>query len=287
MVLRDRDGRESDNYSFSDRLLNFFYNTKRGRLMLGYMIRPGFSAFMGKVLDSRVSRVLIHPYVKSTNMDMSEYVPTKYKSYNQFFTRHIKPENRPLDPDPNVLISPSDGKVLIYPISGKLVVNIKGNNYSIKSLLTNTELSEEYYGGYMYVIRLSPDDYHRYVYSVGGRKSNNVTINGIYHTVKPIAFELTNVYYENTRCYTIIDSEVFGRVIQMEVGALAVGRIVNLMEDGVVQRGTEKGYFEFGGSTIILLVKKDMVIPDEDILKNSFEDVETVVKVGERIGIKA
>ncbi|OYP54363.1 phosphatidylserine decarboxylase, partial [Lachnotalea glycerini] len=108
---------------------------------------------------------------------------------------------------------------------------------------------------------------------------------GVYHTVNPLANDVIPIYKENTREFSIIKSENFGNILTMEVGALLVGRIVNYHEKANVRRGEEKGKFEFGGSTIILCLEKGRVIIDEDILANSLNGVETVVKMGEKIGI--
>ena len=79
-------------------------------------------------------------------------------------------------------------------------------------------------------------------------------------------------------------TRAFGDVIAMEVGALLVGKIVNHHGPASVRRGQEKGYFQFGGSTVVLLMKKDTAILDGDILENSRNGIETVVKFGEKIG---
>ena len=73
----------------------------------------------------------------------------------------------------------------------------------------------------------------------------------------------------------------------MEVGAAMVGRIVNAPGSRNVRRGEEKGRFEFGGSTVIVLLQKGRAILDADLLRNTAQDAETVVRLGERIGIKA
>ena len=82
----------------------------------------------------------------------------------------------------------------------------------------------------------------------------------------------------------MIDTKNFGKVVQMEVGAMCVGRITNYHHKAIVRRGQEKGRFEFGGSTVVLLLRRDYVAVDDDILKNSAEGIETKVKLGERIG---
>ena len=86
--------------------------------------------------------------------------------------------------------------------------------------------------------------------------------------------------------YALLESDHFGTLLQMEVGATMVGRIVNNPGQRRVERGEEKGRFEFGGSTVIVLLEKDAAVIDEDILRNTQQDAETVVHLGERIGRK-
>lgn len=139
----------------------------------------------------------------------------------------------------------------------------------------------------MLVFRLCVDDYHRYSYVDNGYLGPIRRINGVYHTVNPIAIETGyDIYKENTRECCVLHSENFGKILQMEVGALMVGRIVNNNEKCHVSRGQEKGRFEFGGSTVILAFAKDMIKIKDEIIKNSEEDYETIVKMGDIIGEK-
>ena len=132
---------------------------------------------------------------------------------------------------------------------------------------------------------MTVDDYHRYHYIDDGKIIGNKFINGKFHTVNPIANDYYPIYKQNTRSYTVIESKNFGKMVQMEVGAMMVGRIVNYPKKQCY-RGEEKGYFEFGGSTVVILLKENQAIIDEDIVKNTINDKETVVKLGESIGKK-
>ena len=107
------------------------------------------------------------------------------------------------------------------------------------------------------------------------------------HTVNPIANDVYPIYKENAREYSILHTDAFGDILMMEVGALLVGRIVNHHGAAEVRRGQEKGYFQFGGSTVVLLVEKGRLTVDSDILANSAEGAETIVKMGEKIGCAA
>jgi phosphatidylserine decarboxylase len=118
-----------------------------------------------------------------------------------------------------------------------------------------------------------------------GEKEENVPIPGVLHTVNPIANDYYPIYKENSREYSLLHTAVFGDIVMMEVGALLVGKIVNHHGKAKVVRGQEKGYFQFGGSTVVLLLKKGSVSVDPDILENSRQGIETVVKIGEKIGV--
>jgi phosphatidylserine decarboxylase len=143
-----------------------------------------------------------------------------------------------------------------------------------------------YAGGTMLVFRLTVDDYHHYCYVDDGIKTPNHHINGVFHTVNPIANDYYPIYKENTREYSLLKSKHFGDVLMMEVGALMVGKIVNYHNNADVKRGQEKGRFEFGGSTVVLCLQKGQAEIDNDIIANSAKGLETRVKLGEKIGYK-
>ena len=162
---------------------------------------------------------------------------------------------------------------------------VKNSVYTVESLLRDTKLAKRYIGGTAFIIRLTPDDYHRYCYCTDGEKSHNRTIKGNLSTVNPIINKYIPVYKENSREYCMIRTDKLGDIIQMEVGAMLVGKISNKHTYGrrLVRKGEEKGYFEFGGSTIILLIEKDKAVIDQDILTNTREGFETKILQGETI----
>lgn len=234
-------------------------------------------------MNSRLSTPMIKKFILKNNINMTEFENVKYKSYNDFFTRKILPEKRKVADNPTHFISPCDSKLTAYKITENAVFNIKGTNYSVEELLKNSKLASHYIGGTILIFRLSVDDYHRFCYTDDGYQEKNVHIKGILHTVQPISLKRYNIYKENSREYTVLHTKHFGDIIQVEVGALLVGKIKNLHENYTFKKGEEKGYFEFGGSTICQLVRSNVVI-DSDILENTHAGLETCVKYGERIG---
>lgn len=272
--------------------VKFLYYTRFGSFILKIITRRWISRLAGKFLDSRLSRGRIKPYIKKHGVNMDNFIDEKYRSFNAFFTRRIKPELRPFDFSPDAFVSPCDAKLSLFEIKnaegGGTVFTVKGFTYTVETLLKDSVLAKKFEGGYCFVLRLSVEDYHRYFYIDQGRQQKSVFIKGRLHTVQPSALERRRVFTENCREYTVLETERFGTVAQIEVGAMMVGRIVNNHRgEHSFSRGEEKGRFEFGGSTIILLTQKGRVVPDEEFLTNTAADEETFVKCGERIGSAA
>lgn len=286
MKYKTRNGIIIDMDSKQDKILHFLYSTKLGRSIIKLLIRPSVSNAIGELLNTKLSTLAIDTFIKSNNIDMTQYMPQKYNSYNSFFTRQIKPELRPFPTEPNILASPCDGKISVYKINKLSRFTIKDSEYTLSSLLKDKKLAKEYYNGYCIIVRLCVDDYHRYYNIDDGNIMSCRMIKGFFHTVNPIANDFYPIYKENTREYSIIQGETFGKYIQMEVGALMVGKIVNNQKSGKISRFSEKGYFEFGGSTVILLFKSNTISVDEDLLVNTENGFETSIKLGERIGYK-
>lgn len=284
MKYMDHEGMIHEENSAQDRLLGRMYTSFWGRLLLKVLTRPTISKMAGIFLDSAASKPFIQPFIDANHLNMAPYVKRTYHSFNDFFTREILPTERMIDCDPEDLISPCDGKLTIYPLNEGSSFLIKNRRYTLEEILKNPGLSMKYRGGTLCVFRLCVDDYHRYCYPSDGLKSENIRIPGILHTVNPVAVEKTAVYHENTREYCLIRTEKFGTLLQMEVGAMMVGRITNHHGPKKVEKGCEKGKFEFGGSTILLMCQKDSVHWKEKYLKNTLNGVETEVRMGECIG---
>lgn len=284
MQYMNRDGEVITSDDSQDRLIQRLYTSKSTHWLLGILIQPIISVIGGFIMKRPISKLWIKPFIKNNNIDMTQFEKVDYKCYNDFFTRKIIDGKRCVDNEKSHLIAPSDSKLTVYDIDDELSLSIKGINYSVYSLLRDKKLAGKYRGGKALVFRLTVDDYHRYIYIDDGVKSRNRTIDGVNHTVNPIAASLLPIYRENHREYTLIRTDNFGDVIQLEVGALMVGKINNYHFRGRVSKGEEKGYFEFGGSTIVVLLEADKVVIDEDIVRNSINEIETKVLCGEKIG---
>jgi len=264
------------------KLVSFLYNNFIGRLFLKIAYNPLFSKFIGIFFNTRISAVKINAFIKKHDIDMNRFVKTKYKSFNDFFIRELK--DIEIDNNKETFISPCDGNLLVYKINEKSVFTIKNSIYSIKDLLGKED--NRFNNGLCLIFRLEPKDYHRYGYVDKGVKGTNIFIKGKLHTVRNIAIEKYKVFHTNSREWTEMKTDNFGTIIQIEVGALLVGKIKNYHESYQFKKGEEKGRFEYGGSTIIMLIEKDRIKISYKIVKASSKNLETKVNFGMKIGLK-
>ena len=279
MAIYKRNGEKLDYDQSQDLFLEKLYGSLAGRCLLKVLTQPVITELGGAFMNSSLSKGQIKSFVEKNNI----YESQNYHSYNDFFTRTIKEGVRHIDEDESVLIAPCDSKLTVYPIADSLQLKIKNSFYTIEDLLMSPTLADEYRGGLCLVFRLTVDDYHHYHFIDDGTAEKDHFIKGIFHTVNPIASDYYPIYKTNSRSYTVLHTKHFGDVVQMEVGAMMAGKITNLHKQSF-KRGEEKGYFEFGGSTVVLFIKKDVVEIDEDILSHSKNEDEVRVLMGERIG---
>ncbi len=270
-----------------DWLVWLYYNPL-GEAALHTLVKRKFvSDFYGWLMDTRWSSKKIEPFINDFDIDMSIAKRNHFKTFNDFFTRKLKPDARPVDTNSNVVVSPGDGKLLVYENIKTRDFIVKGYRFNINSYLRNDSLAALYSDGSMALLRLCPTDYHRYHFPLSGTVSPEVIINGDLYSVSPIALrDMPDVFLVNKRKYVILANRRFGDVIVSEIGATMVGSIVQTYKGSLVKKGEEKGYFKFGGSSLILLFKKGVVKFDEDLIENTSNGLETEVRMGERIGVR-
>ena len=254
------------------------------RPLLPLLSSKAVSAAGGAAMSTRASAALVPGFIRRAGIDMSDFESREWRSFNDFFTRGLRPGARPVDPDPLALISPCDSRLLALDITPDLTFQIKGGDYSVSSLLRNRRLAEDFAGGRCLIFRLCVDDYHRYCYFDDGSKGGNIPLPGRYYTVRPVALEHHDFFKENSREYTVMATRHFGKAVQVEVGATFVGQIENHHGVCSFRRGEEKGMFLFGGSTIVLLLGKNAADIDPRIIENTSRGLETRVLLGRRIG---
>jgi len=243
------------------------------------------SRFYGYLQKLPSSRSKIEPFIQAYGIDQSEFAAAEFRSFNDFFTRKLKAECRPIDQDPRRAVLPADGRYLAYHVFDRFFV--KGQEFSLESFLQDPVLSRRFANGSMLIARLCPVDYHRFHFPCDGVAPSAKLINGPLYSVNPIAIQKrVAILSENKRMVTEIDTKAFGTMLYVEIGATSVGTIRQTYQAGTpVHKGQEKGYFEFGGSCIVLLFEKGRIAFDPDLVLNTKKGYETLCHFGESMGI--
>ena len=266
-------------------LVWLYYNPVGEATLWALAKRKLVSSIYGTMMDRTSSAKKIHPFIEDFDIDMSVAQEQEFNNFNDFFTRKLKDDARPVDTSSTIVVSPADGKILAYADISNSDFIIKGYRFDVSSFLDNPDLAQKYHDGALLIIRLAPVDYHRFHFPVSGNVSPNKKIDGDYYSVNPFALrKKAEIFCLNKREYTILSNPLFGDVVMAEVGATMVGSIVQTFKGSSVNKGEEKGYFKFGGSTVVLLFEKSKIHIDEDLLINTAKGYETTVKMGERIG---
>jgi phosphatidylserine decarboxylase len=261
-------------------MVSFLYETVPGRILLRLAVSPWLSRLWGWYQKSPLSGSAIRPFIQKYDVQVTEAEISGFSSFNDFFTR--RKTVIPQTDDPRALLAVADSKMRFYPITQDLKLKIKHCVYDLGDILEDGDLAAAYQGGTCIVFRLGVEDYHRYHFPDDGTLLWRKQIKGLLHTVRPISGKY-RVFARNTRQVSLLDTARFGRIVQVEVGALLVGKIRNHTIH-TFSRMEEKGYFEFGGSTILLLLNRPVQF-DEDIATMNKAGAEIQVRAGERIGI--
>lgn len=275
-----------------EKWLKFLYYNPFGELALHSVVkRKILTEVYGRKMNSSSSKEKIGPFVLENNIDMNESKKQidEFVSFNDFFIRELKEGARPVDKNENTIVSPADGKILVFEDLTKIKdFFVKGDRFTLKEFFKNDELAKKYEDGVMVIVRLAPTDYHRFHFPASGDISENVKIEGYYYSVSPYAIRKNfRVFCENKREYSILKTKNFGDIALVEIAATMVGGMKqNFKQNSYVEKGDEKGYFYFGGSTCIMFLERNMVKFDEDILENSRNCIETKIFMGEKIGEK-
>lgn len=305
-VIDRRTGLEIPESGFGGGALDFLYGNVFGRILLKYVAAaPWFSRWRGGRRDRPESKDDILPFLEENRIDLSDggfgpgWQADGFATFNEFFTRQrdygayyaaLREHGLLADPasERAELPAVADARLSVWPVGPDLAVPVKQSVYTLKELVGQRAHDIDltpFEGGRCLVFRLGVDDYHRYVFPDSGRLVRRYFIPGELHTVRPVS-ERYRVYARNARSVSILDTDHFGPLLTVEVGAMLVGHIVehplpNITFDAL----QEKGYFEFGGSTVLLVTGPNMTI-DTDLLEASARGDEVKVRLGEPVGRK-
>ncbi|KAI1413909.1 putative phosphatidylserine decarboxylase [Hypoxylon sp. FL1857] len=237
----------------------------------------------------------IKTFVKTYGINMNDFEPSdieKYKTFEDFFIRAHRAGSRPIhDPDdPAGAVVVADSRVVTYDsVDETKKLWIKGTDFTITNLVMDTQLGAHFADAAVASFRLSPQDYHRYHSPVTGTVKAFRSIPGDYYQVDPIALQSgVNILTSNARSYLVIETEHFGDVLFVAIGATDVGTVrihEKFQKPGTpIKKGDEIGYFQFGGSSIIVAFQKGAIKFDQDLLDLSRQKIQVSVEVGMSLG---
>lgn len=271
----------------AEEVLRFLYNNPFGEKAVLPIAKQDFvTEWYGKVMDRSISTKRIKPFIDSLNIDMSEAEKSvdDFESFNDFFYRKLKPGSRTIQEG---LTSPGDGRLLVFPnVSQVKHFFIKGRKFTLAEFLKDDDLVVAFHQASMAILRLAPDDYHRYHFPYTGTPSLSEEIDGTNYSVSPIALDenFAKVFQENKKEICKLNTENHGQMLIVPVGATMVGSInATYMPNRRVEKGGEMGFFAFGGSCVVVLFSPEHFKLDEDLVNNTQNKLETKVKMGEKI----
>ena len=275
---------------YGDRFLRWTYGNPLGQLSLHTLVkRAAFSRWYGRRMDASASRGKVAPFIASYKVDAGEFAdaPESYRTFNEFFYRKLKPGARPVDPDRRSAVFPADGRHFGFQDISKLEgIFVKGAVFDLRKLLGDDEFAALFRDGAMVLSRLCPVDYHRFHFPVSGVPSAPRLIAGPLFSVNPIALRRNiHIFTENKRAVSRIESPEFGTVAMLEVGATCVGSFDYTYAPGEhVEKGAEKGFFKFGGSSTVTLFGRGRIQLAGDLLSYSQRGIELYARMGDRLG---
>ena len=284
-------GRKMEENIYGGWALKFLYGTNFSSRTFGALLMhafariPLFSWYAGFLQKRAASAKNVEPFIEEYEIDASEFREKSFASFNDFFIRKLKPECRPIVE--RNLAMPADGRYLVYPnISKADGFFVKGQKFNLTHFLQDPILARRYAEGSLVLARLCPTDYHRFHFPCSGVPSEARLIRGPLFSVNPIALrKKLSILWENKRMVTEFETDEFGHVLYVEIGATCVGSIHQTYQpEKRVEKGDEKGYFSFGGSCLALLFERGRVTFDDDLVRNSELMIETKGDFGSSLG---
>jgi phosphatidylserine decarboxylase len=267
--------------------MRWAYQTSLGQKLVDMILaRSWVSRLYGAYQSSRPSRGKIRPFIRSFGIQMDEFESGPFGSFNDFFIRPFKPGARPFVQDPHVMPAFAEARYLAFDrIQADQQFPVKGKFLSARALLGDSPWVRRFEGGPLLLARLCPTDYHRFHFPDSGRVIESYRVHGKLHSVNPVALQARNdIFATNERHVSILETQNFGALAYVEVGALCVGKMVQThLANAPFHRGQEKGYFLFGGSTVIVLGEPGKWTPDSDLLQKTQEKREVLVQLGQSI----
>lgn len=273
---------------YGDGAIKWLYENPLGQKVASYILSKSlFSKVYGAYQDSTWSRSEIDRFIDKFEIPMEQYEKGPFRTFNEFFIRQFLPGQREFVSTDNVMPGFAEGRYFAFSsVNESSSLPVKGFDLDIHQLLEKKQWVDCFLGGPAMVARLCPVDYHRFHYPDDGKVVDHYPVGGGLHSVNPRALKFKkDIFITNERVVTILETAHFGRIAYVEVGAMSVGKIVQSHDlSKSFKRGDEKGYFLFGGSTVLIVGEKGKWSPNKVLLdQTSLYQRETLVKLGRPI----
>jgi phosphatidylserine decarboxylase len=282
--------REETEKVYGDALVRWLYDTPSGQLVAnGALSRALPSKLYGAYQSSALSRRKIEPFIRDFAIPMDEYEPGPFGSFNDFFIRRFRPGVRVFETSPSLMPAFAEARYLGYEnVLPEQTFPVKGSDLHAEALLGSSGRAKVFEGGPLLIARLCPVDYHRFHFPDSGHEIERYRMPGLLHSVNPLALKFrSDIFCVNERQISVLETENFGKLAYIEVGAMMVGKIVQTHEGQGFSRGDEKGYFLFGASTVIVMGEKGTWRPVDDLMQQTACGREVLVRLGEPVATQS
>jgi phosphatidylserine decarboxylase len=263
------------------------YDTKPRRSVVQWLeSHPLYDWGIAAYQNTRWSARQIEPFIREHGIDMSEFKPVAYRSFAEFFDREFKPDVRRFPSVEGEMGAFAEARYFAWEkYDPAQQFPVKGKSLSAAAILGDESRARRFSGGPVLLARLSPVDYHHLHYPDAGSTIEDYRLGHRLWTVTWRALQdMDDILFRNERQINILATRNFGRVAFVEVGAMSVGRIVQVHPlDRPFERGAEKSVFKFGGSAVALFGEPGAWRPADDLLAHTHENVETLVRLGDTI----
>lgn len=283
---------------YGDWFIKYLYQSETGKKVNRLFANSIFSKAYGVLQDTNMSYRKVRPFIEKFGINLDEYEPgtrssmdekDSYSTFNEFFIRKFRLGKRSFVTAPNRMPAFAEARYTGHAsITTETTFPVKGKFLTAEGLLGNSDIAKPFHEGPLLIARLCPVDYHRYHYPDSGKVLDHFPVKGRFDSVNPLALRLKpDIFMANERHVSLLQTENFGKLAYIEVGAICVGKIVQTHKwNKPFLRGEEKGYFLFGGSTVVLMGEKGAWKPSEDIIANSQKNIETYVRLGDEVALK-
>lgn len=280
---------------YGDLLIKLLYKSSSGKFLAPIFANKYLSKVYGVMQNNMLTQLKVPKFVTNFDIDLEDYLPgsvkidnqaLSYRNFNEFFIRAFKPGKRLFASGKDLMGAPAEARYYGHEkVTDDLKIPVKGKDLNAQKLLQNEKWQDLFKNGPLLIARLCPVDYHRYHYPDNGKTLDHYQIKGSFHSVNPLALQSkSDILIANERRVSILETQNFGKLAYIEVGAAMVGKIVQSFDESKgFKKGDEKGYFLFGGSTVILLGEEGKWLPSKDILTNTKNNIETYIKLGDMI----